>query len=378
MNDLYQLPSVTLAAGVTTNIPLRDLPQKRRGRIPHVKNFLFDTDVAPAFTTAPTTVGLNEGALKTMEFSDGSMLRFIGGFNYIRQYERFNTGKLRLADADNDGATGTVRHFRRSLHMGPPQSIDPSDWYVPAAMLAGGELRMTQGQLTDYSSDTTAITGTTRVYAHFELQDQVNIPPALNVQAYSIAGADATIPGRCLLLNLWGLDSSAFGAFAAGEIGNVNLDMGAGLVLQSVPAAALTEQYHDDFATGETSGFTGAPATATDDNIKNVNRATPTAVAAAPFDLQPYIWLKPRGKVTKQELAETNIRLYWSGTQATQVVVAARILSQPQNVIGARLSQIFGTLGVKPGAASIKTESKKPYVGPYVEFMPWTVKVARG
>jgi hypothetical protein len=110
----YQLPSVTYAASGSDTVQLKDLPKQLRGRIPHVKRFIFEVDFTPTHTTAQTTVG-NNNLVTACDFWDGRVNRFVGGFNHLRVKEKLSAGKIRIADADTDTASGTARYFRRVL-----------------------------------------------------------------------------------------------------------------------------------------------------------------------------------------------------------------------------------------------------------------------
>lgn len=378
MHYLYQLPSQSFSAGGRVNVSLRDLPVSLRGRIPHARSIIFEVDFAPTYTTAPTTVGNNK-VVSSVDIWDGRVSRFIGGFNQLRGHERINTGETRLPDADTDLASTNARYLRRVFHFGPPQMAgwDAHDFVMPTGALQAGELRIQFGALTDVSADTTAITGTVRIFVDLEPLDEVRVPPSYVVQPYSLSTKDNTLPGRALIVSIYGFDSTSYGAFTAGDVGNVSLDLGAGPVISAVLASVLTAKYQDDFGRGEVGVFGGDPRSANDDNAKMVNHASPTALAASTADLQPIMWAKPRQKLSKLELAETALRLSWDGTQSTMELQIAKILPQTATVIGNILGPALKAIG-REGFAKppyVKTLSKKLYTGPRSEFMPWTTKV---
>jgi len=371
---LYQLPSVSVNAGGSQNVLLKDLPIARRGRIPHVRRFIFDIKETPTFTTAPTVVGDNN-TFTSCDFWDGRMLRFIGGFNAMRGHERYVTGRVRLPDADTATASGTQRTFRRVLHLGPPENAGGlADFMIPTSLLQTGELRVVQGQLTDQSADTTARTGTVRVYADLELTDQLTIPPAYQIQKVSANSADVPLPGRALYVGVYAFASTSFVAWTAGQIGNVRLDLGAGDVVENIPAQALSAAYMDDWQAGTYESFVGDPAT-TDTDHKKINRASSTALTAGDQDLQAILWPRLRQKLSKHEVAETAARLSWDGSQASALIYVLRILPQTPNVVSAMAAAALTAIGRQQRDIKVKTLSKKPYAGPLIEFMPWTVKV---
>lgn len=376
MSDLVQLPSTSVVSGATSSIALKDLPVQRRGRVPHVRRFVFEVDFTPTTTALPTTVG-NNRVFQACDFWDGNILRFVGGFNEMRAHERYNTGRVRIPDADTDLASGSARFLRRVLHVGPPQGLGGlSDFLIPTGMLQTGELRIRQGILTDYAADCTAITGTVRTFADLEILDEVRIPPAYTVTQHTPGSTDFPLTGRCLVIGIAMFDSSAFGAFTNGDVDAVKLDLGYGEVVQSVPAEVLAAAYTDDFAGGQVDSFVGEPRGANDDNHKQVNHGTPTAIAAGPADLQPIVWYRPGGKLTKQEVAETGMRLSITGTQTTNQVMLMRCLPQPPNVLAKLGTAAMSALG-RPykGGLRPKTVSKVDYRGPLAEFMPYVIKL---
>jgi hypothetical protein len=376
MSDLYQLPSVTFTAGGNATVNLKDLPVARRGRIPHVKRFIIEADLTPTYTTAPTTVG-NNAMVSRCDFWDGKINRLTGGFNLIRAHERMHTGMVRIPDPDTNIASTSTRFLRRVLHVGPPQGIvGINDFMIATGALQSAELRLVFGALTDISADTTVATGTIRVFADLEIADEVRVPPAYKVETVSMGQADQQIQGRSLLVAAWLHKNTSFGAFSSGDIGNVTLDLGLGPVIQAIRATALTAQYQDDFGAGELGTFVGDFRGATDSNGRAINHASTTAITTQPQDLQPLYWLKPRGKLSKQEVAETAMRLSWDGSATSAVLAIARILPQSPTVAASYAQNAFTAIGRRMGPVRIKTASKRDYQGPRADFMPWSVKVA--
>lgn len=373
----YQLPSQSFAAGGNVNVLLKDLPKTLRGRIPHVRRIIFDVDMAPTFTTAPTTVGVNN-IVARMDVWDGTMMRFTGGFNALRARERLYSGGVRIPDADTDPASTNHRFFRRVWHCGPPCSAGGlADFQIPTGCLVNGWVAFQWGALTDISADTTALTATVRITVELELCDELRIPPAIQWVQYNAAAADLPMAGRALYLSIVMAKTNAFSAWSNGDIGKIKLDFGAGDIITSTPAQLLTAAYLDDFAPGEIGPFIGEPGGANDDNNKTVNHASPTAIAAGAADLQVAMWLRDRQKLTKSEVAETSARLQWDGSNTTAYVMAERILPMSQTVLGAYTQQALTAINKSGKTAKIKTLSKKPYPkeGPLKEFLPYAIGV---
>lgn len=376
---LFQMPSVTWSASSSDTSPTKDLPKAVRGRIPHVVRFVFETDFTPTYTTAPTTVG-NNSLVTRCDFFDGKINRFEGGFNHLRAHERINNGRNRVADADTDLASTNARYFRRILHCGPPQmagglDYGGTDFAIPTGVLVNGELRWGFGALTDLSADTTAATGSIKPFADIIVLDEIRIPPAYQFIRISANAADVPIPGESAYVSLSMLNSASFDAVSAGDFSDIQLDLGTGDVVPAAPAEMLQAAYHDDFRTGALEGFTGEIRGAGDDNVKMVNRGTPTALVAASADLQAVLWAKPGKKISKLDISETGARLRWNGSQTSAVILVGRILAQTPTVLGDLATSALASIKRENKGQKVKTLSKQTYRGPAGKYMPYTVKV---
>jgi hypothetical protein len=374
---LWNLPTQTYTAGGYVTILLGQLPKQVFGRISHIRRFIFDVVLTPTFTAVPTTVG-NNALVNRVDFHDGRIMRWAGGFNTMRAHERLCTGNIRVPDADTDPASTNSRYYRRVLHVGPPNMAGGlSDFQIPTGVVDSGYLALTFGALTDISSDTTACTATIKVAVELELMDEIRVPPAYVFQVIPANSATVPIPGRALYCSLSLFKSTAYGAWSAGDLANIRLDMGQGDVVPSIPAQLLTAAFNDDMARGDWT-FGGEPSAANDDNNKQVNHASPTALAAGSQDLQMVWWSRQGQKLTKLQLAESFATLYWSGTATSALVNIGRILPQSPSVLSAYMNAALAgakrSLAVAP---QFKTVSKRPYDGPLKEFMPVVGKLAK-
>jgi hypothetical protein len=374
---LWNLPSQTFAAGGYTTILLGQLPKQVFGRIPHVRRFIFDVTYTPTTTALPTVVG-NNNLVNRLDFHDGRIMRWTAGFNSLRAHERISTGNIRVPDADTDTASGTARYYRRVLHMGPPNMAGGlSDFMLPTGVLDAGYLGFTFGALTDLASDCTACTGTIKVAVELELMDEIRIPPSYNFQVINANSATVPIPGRALYCSLSAFKTTAYGNWTAGDLANIRLDFGQGDVVPSIPAEVLQAAYHDDFARGDWT-FNGDTYAASDDNAKQVNHASPTAIAAAQNDLAMFWWTRDKQKLTKLQLAESFATLYWSGAATAALVNVARILPQGPSVLTAYTNAALAAIKRSPaGSPKFKPLSKKDYTGPFREFFPVVQKVGK-
>ena len=372
---LYTLPSVTITAGGTAVVQLNTLPKAVIGRIVHVRRFIFEANFTPTYTTAPTVVGDNN-IVKNCDFYDGNIYRFNGGFNHLQFREKLTLGRVRLPEAQTNTASGTARYLRRVMYFGPATSANAdSDYLIPAGMLLNGSLNIVFGALTDLSADTTAVTGTLTITADLELIDEIRIPPAVQFLNYSAGSADYQIPGRALYCNLALLNSSSFDAISAGDFGNITVDLGQGPIVPSIPTYALTAAWQDDLEANEVNTIQGEPRGSSDNNARQVDHASTTALKAADNTLQPVIWCKRNQKLTKLFLASTLGRVQWDGSQSTAYILLERILSQAGNQINAAASAALAAIGKAGKSPEVKTLSKDKYAGPYGEFLPWKVAV---
>lgn len=372
------LPAQTLVASGSGTIDLRLLPKMYAGRIAHLVKIVLGITYIPTTTALPTVIGDNNFFTR-FDLTDGTLARFVGGLNHMRAFEKYSVGRVRIPDADN-GASAVARYFRRTLHLGPPQlaGSEGSDFAIPCALLDTASISYNMGALTDFASDCTVVTGSCTVTAVLELLDEVRIPPAVQTNFYNATGADYTLPGRCKYVGIAALNSASFDAITAGDFANYSLDFGFGPIISGVDAKSLGASYADDMAAGEVGTFGGEPGAAADDNGKIVNRASPTAVAAQAQDLQPILWAKPGQKITKLPTADGAVRVSWSGSQTTAVLLVQRLLEQPQNVVIQQMARALNSLALKPKPGTTpqpKTLSKKPYAGPEVAYMPWKISV---
>lgn len=374
----WNLPSKTIAAGQSDTIEGKLLPKMLFGMVMHLSKISATAEFAPTYTTAPTTVG-NNNVYTRFDFFDGNINRFTGGWNHLRMFERLISGRNRTADADTDLASASTRVVRRTLHMGPPNYAGaPVDFAIPCGMLETAELRTQVGALTDISADTTVLTGTTRYVAGLVGLGKVRIPPVYERKYASLTGSDGQLQGRSAYDVVALLNSGSFDAISAGDFDSISLDLGQGYVVPAINARDLTSQYMDDKDVGDFNSIMGQPQGAGDDNAKMVNRASPTAIAAQTADLQPVLWTQRDQMLTKLNVAETSARIFWGGSQSTGIVLTGRFLPQSQAMVGAAIAKAFSKLPFKPSKTRPSTLSKKPYMGPFVEFMPWDVDVAAG
>lgn len=378
----YALPSVTFDStgnAGSTQVDLKTLPATYLGKIAHVDQLVQTVEFTPTWTTAgPDTVG-NNNVFTRFDLYDGSINRFLGGHNVMRMFEILEAGRLKVPDPDTDTASATQRKYTRVLPLGPTNYAGaPTDWCYPVAALRDAQINVQSGTLAQIAGNgggtISACTGTMRITARLALLDEVRIPPAYERRTFSTAVADVQLPGRALYDVLALLNSANFDAISAGDFGSIQLDLGKGFVVPSINDRDLQSAF---WAQKEVSfqGQQGEPLNASDDSMKVVNTATPTAVVGAVANVQPVIFSGREQYISKLHLAESLARLQWSGSQATAVILSGRILAQPMSVVGNLINKAFAELPFSPGTPKIPTLSKREYTGPFVDFMPWKVPV---
>lgn len=374
------LKTLTYSASGSDTVQLNTLPKQWMGRLAHLAKITFDCTLTPTYSSGTGSVVGTNNIITRLEVYDGSFLRFQGGFNTLRQFERLESGGVRVADPDTDTASASARFWRRTWHAGPPKFAGGiSDFALPCGMLENGELRVTYGALTDIDANCTAATGSVKIVAWVVLYDELHIPPAYERTTYAPGAADFNVTGRSLYAFLGMGNSSAWDAIAAGDFGNVTVDLGQGQLVNSLDAEILCASYNDDFGVGEFGGLQGEPRATADDNTKQANRASPTAIVGQTADHNPVLWSGPGARITKLHKAESVLRIRWDGSQASAFLAVGRFLEQPPTVIAQRVAESLGKLALRDSGTAVNV-LKKPTDGvfkaPVADYMPYKIKVS--
>ncbi len=378
----YPLPSILTAVSGSAVTTLRDLPKTFMGRIAHLAGISFEVSfaVTTGLTTSSGTVAPHalQNVVTRLEIFDGNYNRFVGSFASLRFREFLENSGRNLTPDPDAVATTEAAAFTRMWWAGPPQfEGSPSDFVIPCGALENGEIRYGFGALTDVDANCTACIATITPIAWLMLLDEVRIPPAYEWNQYVAGASDINLNGRALYTSLSLFNSTALDAITALDFANVEVNTGAGAVVPNVHAAALGYAFFAQNKTGSVSFVTGDVRAATSDAAKNINAGTPTALEVAVKRCAPILWSTEGTRITKVvAMAESVLRVKWTGANGSgTVVMAGRILEQPESVVAALAAKALGRLGLKDKGIKIKTLSKKPYVGPRPEFMPFSVKV---
>lgn len=371
----WPLPDVTWTAGGRASTPLKDFPTRIRGRLPHMVGISWEVDVDPTFTTAPTIVGLN-AVVADLKIHDGKQLRFDGNFNYLRVFEALELGRLRQPDPDTNSGSTNNFYFGRYWTPGPANFAKPTDFAMSCASMDNAVIQYTFGALTDISADTTAATVVIRATAWLLLMDDIRIPPVYERVSYAANSKDFPLQGKALYPFLALLNSASVDAIGDGDFGAITVTDGHGEVISAIDAEVLCKAYQAQMNAGPVTPIQGEPRAATDDNGKVVNGASPTALVAATAAIQPVLWSTQGAMISKIVAeSENTLRVRWAGSQASGVVLAGRILDQPDTVMAGTAATALNKLGLSPRSADPVTASKKPYKGPRRNFMPHKVSV---
>jgi hypothetical protein len=378
--QLYPVPlrAPVIAAGGVDTLAFDALPTRVFSRIAHLAGLLFRCRITPAFTTAPTVAGLHN-LVAGLQFNDGDNLRFNGSLNSMRQHELLENGQLKSADPDTNSGSGNGFYFERYLPMGLDSwAGKQSDWLVPVAQLRNAALQMNFGALAQISADCTAFTAAIEVSAVLAfLDNEIRSAPVVERNSFAVASNDQVVQGRALYAHL-GLQAgnlTTVTALVAGNVGNVSIDTGAGST-PSVSAQTLTALARASLRSGKISELQGEPAAATDDNTKEVNSGTPTALQSPAASVQPIITSAPESRITKAWAeTQTGLRVKWSGNLTSGLLHSCRLLPQSDSARAAAMGKALAELRLQSQGTKSKTLSKQPYLGARSEYMPTATKV---
>lgn len=369
----HPLRSPVWSANGNDPVSLEGLPTRVFGRIAHLVGFVIDVFYRPTFTTAPNLVGIHNALIRNLTLFDGISERLnLSGFD-IRQMEILENGALLVPDCDIPASLGDVG-FRRVVSLGPRLAAgSPTDFMLPCAALKSGELRFTFGALTDHSADTTVIANANiRVTALIAaLDNEIRVAPAYERRSMNFGSNDCLIQGNALFTSL-GIAKQANTAFAAGDLSEITIDGGQGAA-NSVICSTLEAAAHWDLRSGHLNQLAGEPRAATDDNAKQVNLTTPTALVAADRFLQAVIVSPEEWRISKVLYEATSgLRVKWTGSFLTPKILFGRILEQPRTAAAAIAARAVSELKLPaPSGAKVKTLSKQTYNGPREAYMPW-------
>lgn len=379
----YLIEEATLtigAARVKRIVNLKEkLPPMLRNKVPHLVGFIHEIDCLPTFTTAPVVVGMTAMLRSLVMTADGgrTMVDVTGlDLRAIEAYE--NSGNLVHPAPDLNSAS--TNHFvdARSTDMGPGSYLgNPSDWAFPCALLDTGSLTLEAPLLTDLSADTTVNTLIQRTFAMLIGLDSIRIPPKMELKTWNTGGSTLELSERALYHSLVMLNSAAHDAIAAGVFGAITVVDRRGPVFNGLHAAILNRMYNAQVAPGQLGIVQGEPRFTTDDNLKIVNGATPTALAAPVATLQPVLWSPPGSRINKVE-AEGPIKVTWAGTQATAFFIGRRSLPRGEQEVIDLATVVCTKLNLKFAGARINTFDGQPFVNPdRIEYMPWDISYAK-
>ena len=348
------------------------LAEKTRQLVNHVTGFVVAIDLDPTFTTAPTIVELSKALANLIFKADSGRVAVNLSGPDLRAMEAYeNGGKLVVPDADLTSGSTNNFYATRYVNFAPlGYAGGDDDFALPVALLGEATLDLTYPAFTDVSADGTAGTVRVRIFAMCVGLNRVNIPPKFDLRSFAAAGNAVELGERSLITHALLCDSAAHAAITAGDFANLSFRDREGDFLSAVPAAVLTSMYWAQNRTGQLGIIQGEPQAATDDNLKIVNGASPTAVVGASAAYQPVLW-SAQGARIGQNAIETPGRLSWTGTQATGHLLVRRILPRSAEEAKEAAERAFRRCGIPFKGIGIRTLDRRPYVGDAAEYMPW-------
>lgn len=378
----FPLRPPTFAVGGTDVTPLDVLPTTiGDGLVAHLIGFLFDVSTTPTISSGTADVYGQNNLVELVEFNDGLNLRSRASFNELRFREYLENGRLILPDPDA-AATTESPQFRRYLPVGPMgMAGSPSDFMIPTACLEGGSLQWNfLSALSRYATNVSALASTSiRVTALLVgLRNELRIPPLFEWNRIPAGQADVAIPGHALYTHLGMVDTltTPGTAITAGDFGTIGIDTGKGSI-RNQDVQAYSAHFNALMGSGHINGLGGEPRSATDDNAKMVNSGTPTALVGASAVLQPIINTPEDSRITKGAYeAGSQLRLVWSGTQATAGLIYGRIVEQSDSAEAMLAARGLDRLKKTATERVCKTLNKGAYVGSREGFLPHAYKVA--
>lgn len=377
----YQLPTVIWSENGSASQTLRDVPIQVGGRTAHIAAIQWELDLDISYTTAPTIQGFN-AAISNLIIRDGRNVLFQGNLNTLRAIEAYeNGGRVINPDPDTNGGTGNNAYVGRTWFPGPPLFAGaPNDFMIPVSVLESAEISYTFPALTAISADATAGTVAINTTVWLYLTDkELRVPPVVERNVYPMGTAvDVPLTGRALYPYLFMLNSAGVDAFAAADIGDITIDTGTSQPISAIAAEVLGRAYNAQMRQGQFGIVAGEPRAATDDNLSVKNSGTPTALVAATAAIQPVLWCPEDSMISRIIVqAESVLRLRQSGAGTGHIVVATRLLEQPEAVVAERVGRALSRLrmNAEKAGSRIKTLSKATYNGPRKDFMPVGIKL---
>lgn len=372
------ITEATISANATVRAAGKDLPLMYGDRLLYHRGWLIEIDLTPTFTTNPGVVGHNN-LLSLVKFRMNGQDRYALSGNAIRMFERHENGGKHAVTEAIQTASASSRVWARYIPNGPRFFANENDFSICNALLTDAELNVKLGALLDISGDTTVITGTIRLIAVMEAKDDIDIAPWFERREETVSTGQ-TLEGECLLAEVALCNSSAYGAITAGGFGSLTLETGLGNVVDATDARILNRGYQHLWCPGQVDASQGDAYSATDVNQRQVNLASPTALAVQTADLQTVLHYGPRQKIAGlPAYVRSNFKVKWAGTNTSAVRLVGRFLPIEDTKVGEMVETAARVLGksVVPRSSHVKTISKKTGAGPFYRFFRRTTKTVK-
>lgn len=344
----------------TVRVNLRDLRTKIGTAFAHLVGFHLGIRLDPTYTTAPTVAGHNK-LIRKLTLNDGHKDLAIVDGNAMRLLERIEWGQPLAREALTNGGSTNPRAWSRVLMLGPLGFKDSPDGYgIPCAALLNGSLVIDGAAFTDVSADATAWTGNVYVTAILAPRRDLMLGAVYERRTFDISNDDK-LTGEARYAALGLCDSSAYGAFTAGDVGVLTIepDSSNNIFSPGLPASELGRLFNCEMRSGPLFALQGDPFDATYDvDERIVNGATPTALATAIVECQPGVWVPRGGQTSKMSVAcKNHLRIATDGTNTTFRVVVGRFIPRDPGHLAFQLQALEAEL-----KRPIKEESLKAAV----------------
>lgn len=364
------------SASGTKTFNFQNIPNVREGKFVNILGFEIIINASYTFASgnAPGIVAAMNGLLAGLVFRDNNMFRFNGSGNTLIAINALRSGgALNNILPPAQASTATTRY--RLMLTGPSNMAgSPDDFTIPVGQLVNGNLQFTYGTLAAFGNNISAVTATYTVNVLYTLsQGTLVSPPQWTIEEFNI-GQTYIAPNAAAYLFM-ALMKTDYSAFATGDVGNLNVDFGAGPIYQTFSAPKVTDLYNAQFAQNIGTGIMGEPYETTDTPF--VVRNAATSIAAVTANLQPIVWTPPQGRITKVPVSQAATQIQTTGSLTSFKLITERIIPRTPTNIAADQIAARGTLPGSLLGSKVRTLSGKPFkgmngMGPY---MPLKVQI---
>lgn len=364
------LGTLTYAAGQPFSINFDLALAQLIGRVPHLRKISLHGRGTPTLSSGTLTAEELSTAMKTLTIKDAVRTYFDGSGRSLRFFEMLERGRLYTPEPDPAATTEQI-NFTRTFDLALPEAYDPSDYLQPLAVFKGGSISGTWEALATIDANLTGLALSIDVYAHVTILDDVIFGTLLErKEAPLVSGVAHAADALYAFLGL--AKSNVFAALAAGDLSTVKVQTMA-ITQDAFDVRHLRDQFYEDMKSGGITQLAGEPRAATDDNAK---QPAVTALAAAPFSLQPVLWAAPRFRTSKlihETRAASGLVLTIGGTTTSPWGLMSRLIPRTGDFLAKYTAAMNVSLPINLNAWEMDTRAfnkSKEYVGGRKEYLP--------